>query len=151
MVCPQCGYDMGNKSKCLRCGYEVKTLVTVDETRKKDEDETKVIDPADVFISNGYDDFDDSFGDPFDPFSMLFGNVFDPIGDLLGGLFGLDVRTSRSTRNSRIVEPENEPKRKKQGKVVEVNNVEFLDENGNPINNTKKTKKSNGNKSKDKK
>lgn len=142
MICPQCGYDIGNKSKCIRCGYEVRTLVTVDETKKKDEPETKVIDPDNVYISSSVDVFDDGFDDPF---SMLFGNIFDPIGDLLGGLFGLDVRSSR------IVEPEPEPKRKKKGKVVEVDKVEILDENGNPVNRSSKTKKSPGGSSQDKK
>lgn len=139
MICPQCGYDIGNKNKCLRCGYEVKTLVTVDETEKKDDrPDTKIIDPSKVYISNGEDDFDDGF---FDPFSMLFGNIFDPIGDLLGGLFGLDVRSSHSSSRSSYTTQEREPKRKKQGKVVEVNNVEFLDENGNPVDNKKSKKK----------
>lgn len=138
MICPQCGYDIGNKNKCLRCGYEIKTLATVDETKKKEEPDTKIIDPSNVYISNGDDDFDGGLFDPFDPFSMLFGNVFDPIGDLLGGLFGLNVR---STRGSSRTQQEQPQKRKKQGKVVEVNNVEFLDENGNPVDSGKKSKK----------
>ena len=37
MVCPQCGYDMGRAHRCMRCGYEVKTLVTVDEDRSDGE------------------------------------------------------------------------------------------------------------------
>lgn len=131
MICPQCGYDIGNKNKCLRCGYEVKTLV-VSDRKNNDEGrpETKVIDPDSVYISNG--GYDDSYADPFD---MLFGNIFDPIGDLLGGLFGLDVRSHRSASFGYDDEEEDYNRGKKggEGKVVEVKKVEILDDDGNPV------------------
>lgn len=142
MICPQCGFDMGNKHKCMRCGYEVKTLAVVDENENKkkkqdDEPETRVIDPKDVYISNG-----DAYGDDFsDPFSALFGDVFDPIGSLLGGLFGFDVRSPFSSggeeRRERIDEREDDKKHK----VVEVKKVEIYDENGNPVEQESKLKK----------
>ncbi len=139
MICPQCGYDMGNKSKCMRCGYEVKTLATVDRSQKKDEDnDAKVIDPENVYITNP-DDYDDVGID--DPFSMLFGDIFDPIGDLLGGLFGLDVRPTYSSRSSYIHEPEHAHKTKKDDNVVEVKKVEIYDENGELVNPEGKLKK----------
>lgn len=140
MICPQCGYDIGSKHKCMRCGYEVKTLVAVDETdahkeNKRDEPETKVIDPDRVFISSG-DEYGDDFFD--DPFGSVFGSLFgfDPIGDLLGGLFGLDVRSSRREPEPKYIPSEEELEQGPHAeidKVVEVKKVEYLDENGEPI------------------
>lgn len=128
MICPQCGYDMGNKNKCIRCGYEVKTLAVVDEREEsggpdneREKTETKVIDPCNVYLTHpyGFDD-DDGFGDPF---ASLFGGLFgDPIGDLLGGLFGFDV----SPRRSVVYEEEPPKKKRKQGPVVEVRDVEVI-------------------------
>ncbi|MCM1367782.1 MAG: hypothetical protein NC184_03110 [Roseburia sp.] len=131
MICPQCGYDVGNNHKCKRCGYEIKTLATVDESvkNKSDDAETKVIDPNDVYISREYvsDDFGFGFSDPF---SSLFDDLFgDPISSLLGGLFGFDLGGPRSEPDA----PEPKSKKKGSGKVVEVNKVEILDENGNPV------------------
>lgn len=131
MICPQCGYDVGNSHKCKRCGYEIKTLATVDESSKSknDDAETKVIDPNDVYLSHEYvsDDFGFGFSDPI---SSLFDDLFaDPITSLLGGLFGFDIGGSRS--ESRTAESQN--KKKGSGKVVEVNKVEILDENGEPL------------------
>lgn len=151
MICPQCGYDMGNKNKCIRCGYTVKNLAVVDShsqsdgsdganehKKQNDEPETKVIDPCNVYLTHpyGYEDDGMDFG-PFggSPFSSLFDDLFgDPISDLLGGLFGFDVTGGRSSaaRN----EPQKKPK--KQGPIVEVKNVEILDENNNPIKEDKK-------------
>ncbi len=135
MICPQCGYELGNNNKCMRCGYEVKTLVTVEQTEadreEREERVTKVIDPESTYITDEYgnsvDDDDDGFYDPLD---MLFGNLFDPIGDLLGGLFGIDVQPSRSQRSAhtRITE-----KPKTDDNVVEVKKVEIFDENGEPV------------------
>lgn len=134
MVCPQCGYDMGSAHRCIRCGYEVKTLAVRDEENsddeKKNEEEepsTVVIDPSNVYLSSE-DDYYDEF-DPFDPFGSLFGGMFDPIGDILGGLFGVDMRAVR--REEQAQEPKKRDK--KEHKVVEVRNVEILDENGNPV------------------
>ncbi len=142
MICPQCGYEMGSSHKCLRCGYEVKTLVTVDEKEqtkenksKEEEPVTKVIDPDKVYISNADDGFDDGFDDPF---SMLFGDIFDPIGSLLGGLFGFDAHSSHSSYD-RIQEQQPEQKKDK-NKVVEVKKVEIYDENGNPVKQDSKLK-----------
>ncbi|MDE7107921.1 MAG: hypothetical protein K2O39_06310, partial [Clostridiales bacterium] len=73
MICPQCGYDMGNKNKCLRCGYEVKNLSVVvekDEPKKEQEENNVIdIDPCNVFLTHPYgyeDDFGTGFGSPFD-------------------------------------------------------------------------------------
>lgn len=140
MRCPQCGYDMGNKNKCIRCGYEVHDVAVVKNDRddneepkkeKQDEPDVKVIDPCNVYLTHPYgydDDFGTGFGPGGDPFASLFGDLFgDPIGDLLGGLFGFDV----SPRRPR---PEEPPKKKKKtGPVVEVTDVEFLDANNHPI------------------
>ena len=143
MVCPQCGFDMGNKHKCMRCGYEVKTLAVMDDTENKEnghgeeETVTRVIDPADVYISNG-----DAYGDDFsDPFSALFGDIFDPIGSLLGGLFGFDVRSPFSAFDDEPRERIEERESDKKNKVVEVKKVEIFDENGNPIEQESKLKK----------
>ena len=138
MICPQCGYDMGRAHRCLRCGFEIKTLAVVDENdekkeeheHKEEEPSTVVIDPRNTYISNPDEDYFDTF-DPFDPFGSLFGGMFDPIGDLLGGLFGFDIRGG-SRRREEPPEPETK-KRRKKGPIVEVNNVEILDADGNPI------------------
>lgn len=139
MICPNCGYDMGNKSKCIRCGYEVKTLAVVDtdaennesKSGKEDKIETKVIDPCNVFLThpNGYEGIEDDFGMEFsfgDPFASLFGDFFgDPIGDLLGGLFGIDINPRRRARRA---EEEPPKKKRKQGPIVEVSKVEVIKE-----------------------
>lgn len=131
MICPNCGYDIGNKSKCLRCGYEIKTLALQDKNDKqKEENDTKVIDPGDTFITQSLDDGSDPFFD-VDPFSSLFGDLFgDPISDLLGGLFGIDLNPfGGSRRRVYVREPEEPPKKKKkQGPVVEVDEVEIIEE-----------------------
>jgi len=115
----------------MRCGYEVNSLVAVDESKKNksDEPETKVIDPSDVYLSSGDDEPDDGF---YDPFGALFDDLFDPIGDILG-LFGFGVPNSRGAGRG---SSERESKKKssdKDNKVVEVRDVEILDENGDPV------------------
>ena len=141
MICPQCGYDMGNKNKCIRCGYEVKTLAVVDERAddepktEQEKTETKIIDPCNVYLTHpyGFED-DDGFGDPF---ASLFGGLFgDPIGDLLGGLFGFDV----SPRRSAFYEEEPPKKKRKQGPIVEVSDVEVISENDRRESDTKTQK-----------
>lgn len=132
MICPQCGYDMGNRNKCYRCGYEAKTLAVVKESDKNDDDardsedvpETKVIDPCNVFLThpNGYEDEEEDFAIFGSPFSSLFGDIFgDPIGDLLGGLFGIDLGPRRT-----VVREEPPKRKKKQGPIVEVDDVEII-------------------------
>lgn len=138
MICPQCGYDVGNSHKCKRCGYEIKTLATVDESRRNNEEEieTKVIDPSDVYISREYvsDDFGFGFADPI---SSLFDDLFgDPITSLLGGLFGFDINPRQSESHA-----ESPRSKKKSDNVVEVNKVEILDENGNVVEEQKNGKK----------
>lgn len=138
MICPNCGYDMGNKSKCIRCGHEVKTLAVVDvdaenkesKSGKEDKIETKVIDPCNVFLTHpgGYEGIEEDYGMGFsfgDPFASLFGDFFgDPIGDLLGGLFGIDLNPRRRARR----EEEEPPKKKrKQGPVVVVDDIEIIE------------------------
>ncbi|MBD5132769.1 MAG: hypothetical protein HDT28_09345 [Clostridiales bacterium] len=129
MICPQCGYDMGKKNKCIRCGYEASELTVFDEKeqaereKEREQSETKVIDPCNVYLTHpyGYDEYDSDFG-MGDPFGSLFGSLFgDPIGDLLGGLFGFDVRPQRQ------VHEQPTKKGKKQGPVVEVRDVEMVD------------------------
>ena len=133
MICPQCGYDMGNKSKCLRCGYEVKTLSVVNQKDEHGQDaqgdnnETIDIDPCNVFLTHPYgydDDFGTGFGSPFDdPFVSIIDSLFgDPIGDLLGGLFGFDMSPPRH----RMEEPPT-PRKKKQGPIVVVDDIEIIE------------------------
>lgn len=143
MLCPQCGYDIGNANKCLRCGFTVKTLAVVDneneETKKDDAPETIIIDPSETYITSaGYDD--DFGGSLFgDPFASLFGDVFDPIGDLLGGLFGFDIRPERPQRQKQHATEEDMREHKKRKReaapVVEVKagDVEIVDEHGDPV------------------
>lgn len=130
---------MGNKSKCLRCGYEIKNLAVVDENAEKNDTEqekieTKVIDPCNVFLTHPYgyeDDYGTGFGPMGDPFASLFGDLFgDPISDLLGGLFGFDViRPRRQTYR----EEEPPKKKRKQGPVVVIDDIELFDANDEPI------------------
>lgn len=133
MICPQCGYDMGNKNRCLRCGYEVKTLTVVtekdeQEREEKEKDDTIVIDPCNVFLTHPYgyeDDFGTGYGSPFDdPFVSIIDSIFgDPIGDLLGGLFGFDMAPPH-----RQIREESPPtKRKKQGPIVVVDDIEIIE------------------------
>ncbi len=139
MICPQCGYDMGNKNKCIRCGYAVKTLAVVDEHAsdenvREEHNETKVIDPCNVYLTHPYgyeDDYDTGFGPFGSPFSSLFDDLFgDPISDLLGGLFGFDI--GGSSRRSSVYEDESPKKKRKQGPVVEVRDVEIIDDKASP-------------------
>lgn len=134
MICPQCGYDMGNKNKCIRCGYENKDLAVVDTAEdgnknKKEDIETKVIDPCNVYLTHPYgyeDDYGTGFGPFGDPFASLFDDMFgDPISDLLGGLFGINL--GGSTRRTVIREEEPPKRKKKQGPIVEVNDVEIIE------------------------
>lgn len=141
MICPQCGYDMGNKNKCLRCGYEVKTLVPLseEESKKREREQTKVIDPNNTYLTDEYgnpvDDDDDGYADPFSSiFDDLFG--FDPISDLLGGLFGVDVRPQYSAHSKKTAVEDKE----NDDNVVEVKKVEYLDENGEPVKRESKLK-----------
>lgn len=146
MICPQCGYDMGNKNKCLRCGYTVKAPIPADERKqdgegkREEKDEVKVIDPANVYVTHpyGYDGYEDDFGAGFgafgSPFSSLFDDLFgDPISDLLGGLFGINMGRPQQRNQRRSEEPPK--KRRKQGPVIELNKdqVEIVDENGDPV------------------
>lgn len=135
MICPQCGYDMGNKNKCLRCGYEVKTLTVVSEEEQKkreekEEDDTIVIDPMNVFLTHPYgyeDDFGTGYGAPIDdPFVSIIDSLFggDPFADLLGGLFGF------GSPRHRVVHEEPPPrKKKKQGPIIVVDDIEIIDPN----------------------
>lgn len=145
MICPQCGHDMGSAHRCLRCGYEVKNLAPVDSSRSNDdgnerknseeENNTKVIDPSNVYITTSYDD--GYSGGYTDPFSSIFDDIFgDPLTSLLGGLFGFDIRGESRSPHRHDEEPQK--KKKKQGPVVEVKNVEFFDEEGNKIDSDKK-------------
>ena len=137
MICPQCGYDMGNKNKCLRCGYEVKTLTVVSEEeqkkreeKQKEEDDTIVIDPMNVFLTHPYgyeDDFGTGYGAPIDdPFVSIIDSLFggDPFADLLGGLFGFG-----SPRRHVVHEEPPPRKKKKQGPIIVVDDIEIIDPN----------------------
>lgn len=131
MICPECGYDMGNRNKCYRCGFEAKTLVVVDDHEeeepkksKEEEVETKVIDPCNVYLTHpyGYEDYD-VFGSSAGPFSSLFDELFgDPISDLLGGLFGINLNPRRTVVRE---EPPPKPKRK-QGPIIVVDDIEII-------------------------
>ncbi len=142
MVCPQCGYDMGTQHKCMRCGYEVKTLVSVseEEQKKRQEEETIVIDPNSTILTDEYGNAVDEDDDDMyyvDPISAIFDGLFgDPFADLFGGLFGMDTQPHRSSH--RVVK---EQPKEKDPNVVEVKKVEFLDEDGKPIKQESKIKK----------
>ena len=85
MKCPQCGYDMANKSKCLRCGYTARDMVLIDPEKIEEEGEPKEekreIDPDDVRVSRagGGGLFESLFG------SFFGGGFFG--GSMFGGLF----------------------------------------------------------------
>ena len=80
MKCPKCGYDMANKSKCLRCGYTARDIVLIDpEKIEKEEvpkEERREINPDDVRVSRA------GGGSIFD---SIFGSFFG--GSMFGGLF----------------------------------------------------------------
>lgn len=143
MICPQCGYDMGTRSRCLRCGYEEKTLAVIDdkesdsdepEQEKEEKPEVKVIDPCNVYLTHPYGVEDDyfTFGSPF---SSIFDDLFgDPISDLLGGLFGINLGGGRARPRQRGVQDEPQKRRRKQGPIVEIDNadVEIINDNDDP-------------------
>ena len=148
MKCPQCGYEIGTSHRCIRCGCEISSVATVDDSKQKktenekqksEEPSVKVIDPSQVYITDSPSDYEDSY----DPIASLFDGFFgDPISDLLS-MFGFgSSRSSHFRTTSQPREPE--PKRRKQGKIVELDDVEILDENNNTI--YKKSKKNNNDK-----
>ena len=87
MKCPKCGHDMGQRAKCLRCGYAVTSIVPIDPEKIEKEDEPRsshrVVDPDEVRMSRngGGGFFDDIFG----------GGLFGGIGSIFGSLFGMDL------------------------------------------------------------
>ena len=84
MKCPACGHEMGNRAKCLRCGYTVTSIVPIDpekiEKEKEEEPLRREVNPDDVHVSRagGGSIFGDIFG----------GGIFGGIGDIFGSLFG---------------------------------------------------------------
>lgn len=87
MKCPKCGYDMGLRAQCLRCGYAVTSIVPIDPEKIEKEGEPRsshrVVDPDNVRVSRGQSGsvFDDIFG----------GGLFGGIGSIFGSLFGMDL------------------------------------------------------------
>lgn len=133
MLCPQCGYDIGHKNKCLRCGYEIKTLVVSDEEKEqkhgqKEEDDTIYIDPMNVFLTHPYgyeDDYGTGYNAPIDdPFVSIIDSLFggDPFADLLGGLFGFGAPRRRV-----VYEDPPPRKKKKQGPIIVVDDIEIIE------------------------
>lgn len=115
MICPHCGYDMKNASKCLRCGYQERELSVV----VKEEEPTE-IDADRIYLTGGESESrGGGLFDLFDPLGSLFGGLF---GDVLGDLFGFDSDNY-----------EDEEEEEELQEIVEVRKVELLDENGNPI------------------
>lgn len=130
---------MGTKHTCLRCGYEVKELVAVDEQEQKrrERETVKVIDPENTYLTDEFGNSTDEDAYMSDPFGSIFGDLFgfDPIGDLLGGLFGFSTRPT-----SRVQTIMEEPEEEKAPNVVEVKKVEIFDEDGNPVKKESKVK-----------
>ena len=90
MKCPVCGEEIpAGKHKCLRCGYDVRSLSTIVSDPEEEVTPTVDIDPSKVHISGGSRPvgggiFDDFFG------GGLFGGILD---GLFGGFFdGFDDR-----------------------------------------------------------
>ena len=142
MICPQCGFDMGTRHRCLRCGYEIKTLVQVDEEEQKrrNKDAAKVIDPNNTYLTDEYGNLVDD-DDVFDPFGSLLENIlgFDPFADLFGGFFGMGSAPRKRKRKEVYMDRIHEPGEDDgKPKIVEVDNVEVVDDK------SKTKKKSNG-------
>ncbi len=136
MKCPNCGEEMSKgKFKCMRCGYVVKDLsVNVngdDKDNKDDEPETVDIDPSRVYVSGGGGTggggvFEDVFG------GGLFGGLFGGILDDIFGFGGFDdARVSYDIFGNPVYDEEDDETEAEE--VVEIRHVEYLDENGNPI------------------
>lgn len=131
MICPQCGYDIGTKHRCLRCGYEITSLVTVDEeeTKRREKESAKVIDPGATYLTDEYGYAVDEDDEPFaGPFGSLLEGIFgfDPFADLLGGFFGMGSMGGRPRKRKevyidRIHEPGEDDGKPK---VVDINSVE---------------------------
>lgn len=91
MKCPQCGHDMGNRAKCLRCGYTIKDIVLIDPEKIEQESEPKTtrkeINPDDVHVSRkgGGSIFGDIFGG-----GLFGGGIFGGLGGFFDDLFGFE-------------------------------------------------------------
>lgn len=86
---------MGNKSKCLRCGFVYKGIISVDPENIEKEEETKisrrVVNPDEIHVSrarSGGSIFDDFVGGIFG--DSVFGGLGDVFGNLFGEFFGYD-------------------------------------------------------------
>lgn len=97
MKCPECGHDMGKRSKCLRCGYTVKSVISIDpekieqeKTTKEEQSVRKEIHPDDVHVSRaGGSIFGDIFG----------GGIFGGFGSIIDSIFGgFDIFGSDNSR-----------------------------------------------------
>ncbi|MCH5351023.1 MAG: hypothetical protein J1F39_03535 [Clostridiales bacterium] len=134
MICPQCGYDMGTRHRCLRCGFEITSLVTVDEEERKrrERDNAKVIDPSATYLTDEYgyavDEDEEAYAGPFGSLlEDLFG--FDPFAGLLGGFFGMGSMGGRPKRKEVFIDRIHDPGEDDgKPKIVDINNVEVVDD-----------------------
>ncbi len=135
MKCPNCGEEMSEgKFKCMRCGYTVKDLcvsTSEDNDNKQDEPETVEIDPSKVYVSGGGATSSGGlFGDVFG--GGLFGGLFGGILDDLFGFGGFDdERVSYDIFGNPVYDDDEDDGGAEE--VVEIKHVEYLDEDGNPI------------------
>ncbi len=131
MICPQCGFDMGTKHRCLRCGFEVKTLVAVDEEEQKrrESEAAKVIDPSNTYLTDEYGNSVDE-EDSFSPFGSIFGDLFgfDPFADIFGSFFDVGVGVPHKHREVYMDREHDPDEDDGSPKIVEVNKVEILDD-----------------------
>lgn len=99
MKCPNCGEQLKeNKYKCMRCGYECKSLIANPNANTEDEknsqkqnsnkqEEAKNIDPSQVYMSKAAKNNNGGFGGGI--FSGFGGGLFDNLFSGFGNIFSL--------------------------------------------------------------
>lgn len=137
MKCPVCGDNIPQgKSKCLRCGYECKSLATVkqdennnkEEKRDEPESEFREVSPDDVRMSGG--SYGSRNGSILD--GLFGGGVFGGFTSILDDLFGFgnpfeDIDYEEYDGRDEDGFPVDVFDRD----FVEISDVETFDENGN--------------------
>lgn len=129
MICPNCGFDMGDALTCARCGYKCHEIIPIDI----DPDDDEVLEvPADITYVVGKVS-NDPLGDIF---GGLFGGIF---GDIFGGLFGIDADDLYEDEDGEYDgDIYDDRAHADTSDAMVVKDIEIYDEFGNPISKPKK-------------
>ncbi len=142
MKCPNCGNNMKDSYRCLRCGFQFKGVAKGDETSndsKNDETETietREVSDSEVHLSRkhggfGGSIFDDIFGGGIFGGFGGFGGIGSVFGDLFGGIFDDEIDTDGYDDDPRYFDDFGAPIARKDvfdSESVEIDNFEIDDE-----------------------